>query len=257
MLNLWQALEARKKELAAKDNDLRATEEERRALQKANRPSRDIAEEHGQSQKKRAPQRQRTRKIYGASRARYALDVEKAILEQLENRKTEIAQRGFAATIEIIRGLRIALQPSTREKTPARRMADKIAIREIVDEICDRWRAQFGEKATRTDQSQDWSENQLRAFLRQRMALLRAGLEALKKDRSPIAQDIRDQDHGRMALYERLYYSSRLQSQETFGVFVNYLRSDPLVAPRACNPEAYRRGWEAALDECLHLRAPR
>lgn len=241
-----------KKELAAKDYDLSAEEDEARLAQKANRPSRKEAERR-RNQKEPHRRRERAPTIYGRTRARYAIDIETAILEALENRKTQIARRGFIAIVEDIRGSRFAMQPSSRERSSARRRTDEIAIRDIVDEICDRLCAQFGEKAARTDQPKDWSEIQLRGFLRQRMALLGAGLEALKKDRSAVAQDIRDQDHGRMALYERLYHSARLQNQEIFNDFARFLSNDILVVPRACGDAAYRHGWKEGLAECIRV----
>jgi hypothetical protein len=254
MTAIFQALAMCQEQLKILDEALCEQEEKARQAQKANRLSRKIATRKRELRNAKArPKRARMPKIYGRQRARLAIEAERLILALLEKRNDQIAQKGFTTILENIRAQRFGPPQTERSRSDARQRAESAALRDIVDEICDRLLARFGEKAAREDNHQDWSETALRAVLRQRMALLKAGLQGLGRD--DVAQELRDQDLGSLALYERLYYSTRFQSQKTFNDFVNFLGNDVPVVPSTCGAIAYRRGWQEGLAECMRAAA--
>lgn len=250
MMDFWRSIAARKEKLDARDEVLREQEDEARQIKKTNRPSSELAQIRQKLRHtKTEPKRWREPKIYGRRRERLAIDIERLILERLEARKNRIARSGCIAVIEDVRTCCFVSKETSRDKSKASEQAEIVAMRQIVDEICDRLLAEFCEKPIYHARNQDWSETELRALWRQRMALLNASLEGA--DRNVAARELYDQDRGSLALYERIYYSDHLASQQSFERFVRVLRDDAVKIPAHTRPDAYRRGWNNALGAVM------
>jgi hypothetical protein len=258
MIGICQALAQRKTALAAEDKALSAMETAAREAQKENRPSKQSAALRKLLRTEK-PRRTRPPKIYGRTRRRYEIAVENLILAQLEAREAAIAAHGFGAVIEEIRNIPLSVDcaddcATGRPKSPERHLADEIALRQIADAICDRLRAQFAEKQPRSSVPPAWSEQELRAVLRQRIALIQACIE--NPVSGPMGKCLLARDYGARAFYERLCHSNHLASKDGFDRIIAFLQQDMLVVPKRFNAEDFRIGWQQALEACVRDVVP-